>query len=307
MTKQEILEAIDATIVPNDKKAITADSLANLLREMASATPENSGDGEGGDTSLRLLLPDALIAQLFLEMGLPCTREGWNEVKLSLGGMGFSDSSIEKLDAYYNKMFDNNVEVCKQIQEAAAENKGVSVVGDMSEGSSISYKAVNEDMSGVTVDYANISIQFSFDCLFLEIGIMGGKQAEFFLCSNSEMLNDWLIGNRKSMAIIILPDGGLAFEPFNTEYEVFVAENDEVLSEEQKGKNDEYRLTSTAEFVTFYYQPSGGSEPYRIYPISVNTEANKLNYIIGINVFQSTIESGGNVSTTLIGSLNIPQ
>lgn len=46
MTKQEILEAIDSTIVANDKKAITAESLANILREMVTATPEGGGSVE---------------------------------------------------------------------------------------------------------------------------------------------------------------------------------------------------------------------------------------------------------------------
>lgn len=47
MNKQEIIEAINSTIVANGQKGITAESLANLLIEMASATPESSG-GSGG-------------------------------------------------------------------------------------------------------------------------------------------------------------------------------------------------------------------------------------------------------------------
>lgn len=47
MTKEEIIEAITSTIVANGKKGITAESLANLLIEMASATHEGSG-GSGG-------------------------------------------------------------------------------------------------------------------------------------------------------------------------------------------------------------------------------------------------------------------
>lgn len=307
MTKQEILEAIDATIVPNDKKAITADSLANLLREMASATPENSGNGVG-DTSLRILLPDTLISSFFGELGLPYTREGWNELKTPLGMSGLSDSSIEKLDAYYNKMFDNNVEIYRKIQEAAAENKGVSVVGDMSEGNSTVIDIFCGGLNMTPIDYTKSSVQFSFDCSFLEMSAMGVKETEFNLISNNEMLSEIFIGKRTSMGITILPDGGLAFTPLNTEYEVFVAENDEVLSEEQKEKNYEYwSSASISEFVTFYYQPSGGLEPYRIYPISVDIARCTINYIIETNVFRSTIESDGNVSTTLIGTLNIPQ
>ena len=45
MTKEEIIEAIEATIRPNGEKAITAESLANLLIEMANATPEGGSGG----------------------------------------------------------------------------------------------------------------------------------------------------------------------------------------------------------------------------------------------------------------------
>ena len=47
MTKTEILEAINATIIPNDKQGITADSLNNILTEIVNAMSEGSG-GNGG-------------------------------------------------------------------------------------------------------------------------------------------------------------------------------------------------------------------------------------------------------------------
>ena len=44
MTKNEIIEAINATIVTNGQKGITAESLANILLEMVNAT---GGSGAG--------------------------------------------------------------------------------------------------------------------------------------------------------------------------------------------------------------------------------------------------------------------
>jgi hypothetical protein len=44
--KEKLIEAINATIVPNDEKAITAESLANLLIEMVEAMGEG-GTGAG--------------------------------------------------------------------------------------------------------------------------------------------------------------------------------------------------------------------------------------------------------------------
>lgn len=46
MNKQEIIEAINSTIMPNGQKGITAEALANILIEMANA----SGGGGSGVT-----------------------------------------------------------------------------------------------------------------------------------------------------------------------------------------------------------------------------------------------------------------
>lgn len=48
MTKQEILDAINATIVTNGQKGITAESLANILTEIVNAAGEG-GSGVGGE------------------------------------------------------------------------------------------------------------------------------------------------------------------------------------------------------------------------------------------------------------------
>ena len=47
MTKEEIMEAINSTIIANGQKGITAESLSNLLIDMVSATPESAGDSGG--------------------------------------------------------------------------------------------------------------------------------------------------------------------------------------------------------------------------------------------------------------------
>ena len=49
MNKTEILEAINATIAPNNVKGITAESLANILAEIVNATPEGGSGGAGGE------------------------------------------------------------------------------------------------------------------------------------------------------------------------------------------------------------------------------------------------------------------
>lgn len=57
MNKQEILDAINATIAPNGVKGITAESLANILTEIVNAMGEGSGAG-GEYIDMTLLEPD---------------------------------------------------------------------------------------------------------------------------------------------------------------------------------------------------------------------------------------------------------
>ena len=67
MNKEEIIEAINSTIVTNGQKGITAESLANILIEMASATPEGGGNG-----SLVVYIP--ITADMF-GVDVPLTSE----------------------------------------------------------------------------------------------------------------------------------------------------------------------------------------------------------------------------------------
>ena len=49
MTKEELKEAIAATITENGQKGITGQALANLLNEIVDAAGEGGGSGAGGD------------------------------------------------------------------------------------------------------------------------------------------------------------------------------------------------------------------------------------------------------------------
>lgn len=58
MNKNELIEAINATIIPNGQKGITAESLANLLIEMVNATPEGGSSSSSGQVVFYLGLPN---------------------------------------------------------------------------------------------------------------------------------------------------------------------------------------------------------------------------------------------------------
>lgn len=79
MTKQEIINAINATIVANGQKGITAESLNNILTEMVNATPEGgSGGGEssgGGSSVYTVKMSDVNISEDSTEVTLTATEE----------------------------------------------------------------------------------------------------------------------------------------------------------------------------------------------------------------------------------------
>ena len=50
MSKEELIEAINGTLISNEEKAITADALRNLLTDIV----ENSGNGGGGGITLQI-------------------------------------------------------------------------------------------------------------------------------------------------------------------------------------------------------------------------------------------------------------
>ena len=79
--KQELIEAIKATIVPNDKKAITAESLANLLTEMVEAMGEGSGGG-AGQIVFYLGVPDEQSVEGELSMQYLTTEEKEHNIKM---------------------------------------------------------------------------------------------------------------------------------------------------------------------------------------------------------------------------------
>lgn len=123
MAKQDVLDAINATIVPNGIKGITAQSLNNLLTMMT----ENAGEGGSGDGALRVIVPEMMmLAPGILAMG-ELTPASWATFKSEIEAEGL-DLSI--YDAVVNASFAHNATVAQQILEKGKAGQGVLVVLD---------------------------------------------------------------------------------------------------------------------------------------------------------------------------------
>lgn len=109
---QEIIDAINGTIVSNNVKGITADSLRNLLLLMA----ENSGDG-----ALRVMIPNAAAA----------VEEG-TEVDFNHETVAMIAAEIPELAEVGEEIFAHNAKVYAQLMEKVNACEGVSVIVDAS-------------------------------------------------------------------------------------------------------------------------------------------------------------------------------
>lgn len=155
MNKAEIIEAINATIAPNNVKGITAESLANLLIEIVNAAGDGSGDG-----ALRVIVPDTIIVGPEIVSSGELSPSSWAafraESEASLG------VDLSEYEAVVNASFVHNAEVAQQILAKAREGKGVSVVLDCTPYSSVATEA---------------SMQLQPDLgAMVEEGIVGGVQ-----------------------------------------------------------------------------------------------------------------------------------
>lgn len=68
MTKREVLEAINATITPNNMNGITAQSLNNVLTSMVEYTPESSGGNGETNSNVEILRLQTLPMETFSEL-----------------------------------------------------------------------------------------------------------------------------------------------------------------------------------------------------------------------------------------------
>lgn len=87
MTKAEILEAINATIAPNNVKGITAEALANILTEIVNATPEG-GSGAGGEyIDMTMANPDDPTSMELTPEAMAHNAEVYNKLLTAVNGV----------------------------------------------------------------------------------------------------------------------------------------------------------------------------------------------------------------------------
>jgi hypothetical protein len=249
MAKQDVLDAINATIAPNNIKGITAESLNNVLTMMA----ENAGEGGGGDGALRVIVPElTVLGGIFLELG-EISPASWEEGKSFLEAE-YGDA-LSEYDAAVNASFAHNANVAQQILAKAKAGQGVSVVLDQTPyyPAALNFDLqVEPDVSGVIEDWAICGVQPA--ALFMQYmnvtpedeAMMGGDVFDCVLAPTGNTDFDGMSTAYPSNMLIFLNlDGSLTFTPIEEEQPssgsgvVFYTTLSGEITEEQKEKNVE--------------------------------------------------------------------
>ena len=215
MAKQDVLEAIDATIIPNGVKGITADTLNSVLTMIV----ENAGEGGGsGDGSLRILAPFIEIYYLFMEQFdgefSPATvAEFKSMIEEELSGSGIP-SGYESFFNTCDVMFAHNADVFAIIKEKAKNGDGCAVLIDQTLSSKSYYDLIfgqNPDMINQIEEYIMSYTQVAHTAYMCvkynpEIGIEEEMVGLFPIDTFSDD-----VFYPSNVGLMILPDGSIIF------------------------------------------------------------------------------------------------
>lgn len=217
MTKAEIIEAINSTIVTNGQKGITAESLSLILTEIVNI----SGEGDSGGGSLKVIVPELMLYGLTIVDAGELSPSSWADMRTGLEAMG---SDLSEYEAVINASFTHNANVLQQILEKARAGQGVSIVLDQTpyfpaamnlmfamdpETASIVSEALFSaaQPAGFQMQYVKYPPEFGGELLECKLVPAGG-----ILTESSEFVN-----YPSNIIITLRSDGSLLFTPNKTD------------------------------------------------------------------------------------------
>lgn len=220
MAKQDVLDAINATIVENGQKGITAQSLKNILTMMTENAGEGGGSGEG---ALRIIVPELMmLGPEIIAMG-ELSPTTWGELKAAFEAEAGELMDLSEYDAAVNLSFAHNASVVQKILEKARAGQGVSAVLDSTPYSSALIGlqfATQPELSGFIDEMLLSSVQpASYVLQYMKPtpegeAVIGGGHCECVLMPTGSISDpDLSINNYPSdMRITLNLDGSLIFE-----------------------------------------------------------------------------------------------
>lgn len=333
MNKQEILEAIDATINCNNEKAITGDSLANILREMTNASGGGSGDG-----AIKILVPDNMIGIMFFDLEteppaedfVPGTfsQSNWDIMRQAM------ESEMESMPAEYQEMYQevltnldikvpqmlaHNAEVYNILLEKLDKQEGTMLLLDQSLMATESLKMMIGMMGAEQgIEDDNIQTSTSIPAVYTGINsVLLGMELgiDKIICFSAIGQGIDVLGMgedpiyTEDTMFLLYPDGSIVNMGGNTtaysDY-IYVPKSDGVLTSDQKTHNNNIRSTTNALNNIKYVKlvTSSGSvdqgrsdnssyEDFTAGPKIVSMMYNKFTYFEGLEYKQAELISSG--------------
>lgn len=307
MAKQDVLDAINATIVENGQKGITAQALNNVLTMMT----ENAGEGGSGDGALRVMVPDMMMLfPFFFYNSGEFTPAAWEEFKAIIEQEG-SDASA--LDGAINEAFTHNAKVYQTIKEKAIAGEGCPVLLDQAY---LGAAAMGLEYVGM-VDALAFSISQPAACVFQledynETGEAGGL-TDIEVCGLAPLSSSTIpYFYPENLLLQLLPNGGILFQ--HMDVLMYIPTPTVELSDEQKSANryavqQLYDGLVSLSVVLFYTVDVGlvGPKDFVFVGNDITSTGAAFRYFDGLNLMQTTINaSDGATTTEVIGTLNAP-
>lgn len=320
MAKQDVLDAINATIVENGQKGITAQTLNNVLTMMT----ENAGGGGSGDGALRIMVPDTMsgVHEEFILAG-EFSPAIWEQVKAEIAGSGIP-LDVSSYDAAFSACFAHNAEVYQSILTKVKSHEGTFAILDQSLSMAVSYKMM---MIKPEVPGAIEKIDVSSGQLALCVGIhlVPAEGYEEMLGQESEpMIMIAPLHGQPDMGtyppeliMILMPDGSIILDASAMSgYQFYIPKSSNVsLTSEQKSANQSFKSYgqqsdfSWDNVEVFFVSSSGNANEYsRVSFVSYNRNSDSPYYCYfqGNALMKATLASDGSVSVETLGVLTAP-
>lgn len=312
MAKQDVLDAINATVSSNNVKGITADSLNNVLTMMV----ENAGEGGGsGESMMKIFVPDydRFLGPTFVEEGefTPAlVSELRNELETQMPEM---IDVYEPIFTAFDVAFENNANIFASIKEKAKNGEGCSVLLDQS---MITKATIDMQMSleeSIQIEEYILSLSqicnVGYMCMKYNPDVNMPTTEQLVLSPNIEPNIDMSL-YPSNMVILVQPDGSIIFEKIvaNVDYELYVSlegeEIDTYYKEDYnlKIRNDSYDALGKSVQIKNYDGHSYNTGGRVLIHEVIENEG--FIFFEGDKLKKCTIDSRGNATIAIIGSIS---
>lgn len=308
MTKNEIKECINSTIVSNDDKGITAESLNLILNEIVDNSGEGGNGGDNnGDRTFVFQYPviiagkvangsEAMIDSIWSRNTYTAILDAMSELWEEEGfEEDYQDSSLHKA---FMDSFDYNDNVFKELQEYYQNgNRTANIKLDISLGMDIMFETMGSEMYQYTLPFLNVQT-------YSVSNIVDDTQITQWVVSASITLIDipihFAVTNFSAEECII------AMEPYSFDDTTTVYVNNESETYKQYNKDVIYSWNIGYTCLQLYLDFNDGSDDKTvgIFGTQVTSSSFSTYFMDGLVMNKLEINSEGMASITPIGSLS---